>query len=87
MKRPRLLWIHAGDVCANLAPRAIRAEYFDVEFCLELQSAQAWTRRFAPNVVCFDFEHPEAAPLRAMRDFKLSNPSLLLLMLTAQQSE
>lgn len=87
MKRPRLLWIHAGDVCANLAPRAIRAEYFDVEFCLELQSAQAWTRRFAPNVVCFDFEHPEAAPLRAMRDFKLSNPSLPLLMLTAQHSE
>jgi AraC-like DNA-binding protein len=44
-------------------------------------------QRFEPHVVCFEFEHAHATQLRAMRDFKLTNPSLPLLMLTTSHSE
>jgi len=87
VKRPRLLWIQAIDDCASEAPRAIAEDYFEIEGCTGLDSAQSATERFGPQVVCCEFEHTQASQLRAMRAFKLANPSLPLLMLTSQHSE
>jgi AraC-like DNA-binding protein len=87
MKRPRLLWIHAVDHCTSAAPRVIAEDYFEIQICSGLSSAEAATHRFAPQVVCCEFDYTQAPELRAMRNFKLANPSLPLLMLTSQHSE
>ena len=87
MERLRLLWIRVADGCESAASRAIAEEYFAVGVCPNIAAAQAWVRRFAPQVVCWEFEEAHAAALRAMRDFKIANPSLPLLMLTTQHSE
>jgi AraC-like DNA-binding protein/ActR/RegA family two-component response regulator len=87
MERLRLLWIRVADGCESAASRALAEEYFTVGVCPNIASAQAWVRRFSPQVVCWEFEEAHAAALRAMRDFKVAHPSLPLLMLTTQHSE
>jgi AraC-like DNA-binding protein len=87
MQRPLLLWVRVLTGRENPVSRAIAEEYFRVEVCPNFASARAWTKRFSPQVVCWDFEGVDAGVLRAMRDFKLAHPSLPVLMLTAQHSE
>jgi AraC-like DNA-binding protein/ActR/RegA family two-component response regulator len=87
LERLRLLWIRAEPGCDSSICRAIAQEYFNVEVCSNIGSAQAWMQRFAPQVVCWDLEEAQAGALRAMRDFKIANASLPLLMLTTQHSE
>lgn len=87
MQRPLLLWVRVLTGRENPVSRAIAEEYFRVEVCPNFASARAWTKRFSPQVVCWDFEGVDAGVLRAMRDFKAAHPSLPVLMLTAQHSE
>jgi AraC-like DNA-binding protein len=87
MERLRLLWIRVAVGCEGAASRALAEEYFVVAVCPNIAATQAWVRRFAPHVVCWEFEEADAAALRAMRDFKIAHPSLPLLMLTTQHSE
>jgi AraC-like DNA-binding protein/ActR/RegA family two-component response regulator len=87
LQRLRLLWIRASHGCESAVSLAIAEEYFAVEVCSTIGSAQAAGQRFAPQVVCWEFEDSHAAELRAMRDFKIANPSLPVLMLTTQHSE
>lgn len=87
MIRPRLLWLDLTDGCASTVLRPAAAEYFQIEVSTDIEVAQASTRRFEPHVICFEFEHAHATQLRAMRNFKLTNPSLPLLMLTTNHSE
>src|SRR5579872_88429 len=87
MPRPRLLWIRVADFAATDLPRATAEDYFQLKVCSGVQSAPAAMQQFGPQIVCFDFEDTPAEQLRAMRDFKRLDPSLPLLMLTAQHSE
>jgi AraC-like DNA-binding protein/ActR/RegA family two-component response regulator len=87
MERLRLLWIYAEHACENSVSRATAEEYFAVEVCRRVGSAQASVQRFAPQVVCWEFEEAQAPALRAMKDFKLANAHLPLVMLTTQHSE
>ena len=87
MIRPRLLWLDLTDGCASTVLRSAAAEYFHIEVNTDIEVAQASIQRFKPHVVCFEFEHAPATELRAMRNFKLTNPSLPLLMLTTNHSE
>ena len=87
MQRPRLLWVRVADFAATDIPRTTAEDYFQLKVCSGIQSAAAAAQQFAPQIVCFDFEHTHAEQLRGMRDFKRSHPSLPLLMLTAQHSE
>jgi AraC-like DNA-binding protein/ActR/RegA family two-component response regulator len=87
MQRPRLLWVRVTEECAATVPRKIAEEYFELEVCGGIEVAHAAVQQFAPQVVCFDFDHTHANQLRAMRDFKRLHPSLPLLMLTTQHSE
>jgi AraC-like DNA-binding protein/AmiR/NasT family two-component response regulator len=87
MQRPLLLWVRVLSGRESAVSRQIAEEFFRVEVCPNFVSARAWTKRFSPQVVCWEFEEVSAGALRAMRDFKLANPSVPLLMLTAQHSE
>jgi AraC-like DNA-binding protein len=88
MQPLRLLWIRVlHHECECPVSRAIAQEYFAVEVCFNIGSAQAAVQRFAPQVACWEFEEAQAPALRAMKYFKLANASLPLLMLTAQHSE
>src|SRR5690349_17680009 len=87
MSRPRLLWVDCTFGVCSPVPRTAAKTHFDVSAHVPLSEAQAAVRHFSPSVVCFEFEHPDAAGLRALRDFKVANPSLPLLMLTTQHSE
>jgi AraC-like DNA-binding protein/ActR/RegA family two-component response regulator len=87
MSRPRLLWVDNTFGCASPVPRTAAEAHFEVSARVPMSDALAATRQFAPAVVCFEFEHADATGLRALRDFKVANPSLPLLMLTTQHSE
>ncbi len=87
MSRPRLLWVDSTLGCGCAVPRTSAEAHFEVNARVPVAEALAAGQRFAPSVVCFEFEHPDAGGLRALRDFKLANPSLPLLMLTTQHSE
>jgi AraC-like DNA-binding protein/ActR/RegA family two-component response regulator len=87
MSRPRLLWVDNTFGCASQVPRTAAEAHFEVSDRVPVAEAQAAVRSISPSVVCFEFEHPDAAGLRALRDFKIANPSLPLLMLTTQHSE
>jgi|SRR5665213_186224 len=87
MNRPRLLWVHSPHGCESKVSRAIAEEYFSVTLSPSVRLAPLSAQRFATQIVCWEFEDPHAGALRAMRDFKVANPSLPLLMLTTQHSE
>ncbi len=87
MGRPRLLWVDSTFGCPSPVPRTAAEAHFEVSARVQAAEAHAAVRHLSPSVVCFEFEHPDAAGLRAMRDFKVANPSLPLLMLTTQHSE
>jgi AraC-like DNA-binding protein/ActR/RegA family two-component response regulator len=87
MSRPRLLWVDSTFGCASPVPRTAAEAHFEVSARIPVSEAHAAARHLAPAVVCFEFEHPDAGGLRALRDFKVANPSLPLLMLTTQHSE
>ncbi len=87
MSRPRLLWVDSTFGCASPVPRIAAEVHFEVSARIPVAEALAAARHFSPAVVCFEFEHPDTAGLRALRDFKIVNPSLPLLMLTTQHSE
>jgi two-component system response regulator YesN len=87
MSRPRLLWVDSTFGCASSVPRTAAEVHFEVSTRVPVAEANAAVRRLSPAVVCFEFEHPDAEGLRALRDFKVANPSLPLLMLTTQHSE
>lgn len=40
-----------------------------------------------PNIICFEFDYPDAIGLMALRDIRLNYPSLPLLMFTKNSSE
>jgi AraC-like DNA-binding protein/ActR/RegA family two-component response regulator len=86
-QRPVLLWVRVLNARESAATRALADEYFRTEVCPNFVSARAWTKRVAPQVVCWEYEEMDASALRAMRDFKLANPALPVLMITAQHSE
>jgi AraC-like DNA-binding protein/ActR/RegA family two-component response regulator len=87
MQRPLLLWVRVVTGRASAFSRGLAEEYFRVEVCPNFVSARAWTKRFSPQLVCWDFEDVDAGALRAMRDFIVANPSLPVLMLTVRHSE
>jgi AraC-like DNA-binding protein/ActR/RegA family two-component response regulator len=87
MERPRLLWVRSHDGCETRVARAIADEFFTVIDATSARSAVQSVQRCSPHVLCWEFEDTQAAQLRAMRDFKASNPSLPVLMLTTQHSE
>lgn len=87
MERPRLLWIRVSGTCESAVSRAVADEYFRVEVCPNFELLREHVVRASPDVICWEFEEADATALRAMRDFKLANPSVPLLMLTAQHSE
>jgi AraC-like DNA-binding protein/ActR/RegA family two-component response regulator len=87
MSRPRLLWVDSTFGCPTPVPRTAAEAHFEVSARVPVSEAHAAVRHLSPAVVCFEFEHPDAASLRAMREFKVANPSLPLLMLTTHHSE
>jgi len=87
MSRPRLLWVDCALGCASPVPRNAAAAHFEVSACVPILDAHAAAQSFAASVVCFEFENPDAAGLRALREFKIANPSRPILMLTTQHSE
>jgi AraC-like DNA-binding protein/ActR/RegA family two-component response regulator len=87
MSRPRLLWVDSTFGCGSPVPRTAAEAHFEVSARVPVSEANAAVRQLSPAVVCFEFEHPDDAGLRALRDFKVAHPSLPLLMLTTQHSE
>jgi AraC-like DNA-binding protein/ActR/RegA family two-component response regulator len=87
MSRPRLLWVDGTYGSTSQVPRTAAEAHFEVSALVPLSEAQAAVERLSPAVACFEFEHPDAEQLRAMREFKVRFPSLPVLMLTTQHSE
>jgi len=87
MLQPNVLWICSTDSLGNPGPRIEAETYFKLLYCDSLSRGIAAAQASMPDVVCFEFDDPSAQQLRAMRDFKLTHPSIPILMLTTQHSE
>jgi len=85
--KPPLLWLD----CTNCAPDANLlsevAEFFDLTLSrLHTQTARD-IDRLRPKVLCFDFDYPDQAVLRALQTLKCTHLNLPVLMLTIEHSE
>jgi len=85
--KPRLLWFDLTARADEAELRVQCARFFEVACTTQLERAQAEIERRTPSVLCFDFDHPDQARLRAMQEIKKSNPRLPILMLTIGHSE
>jgi AraC-like DNA-binding protein len=85
--KPRLLWFDLTARADEAELRVQSAQFFEVACTTQLERAQAKIEQHNPSVLCFDFDHPDQARLRAMQDIKKSNPRLPILMLTVGHSE
>ena len=87
MDKLHLLWV---DLTAALKEAELPygfADHCEIEFCPDVESLDERLSRSAPGVICFDFDYPDRAGLRLLRDSKLKHPSLPIIMLTLQHSE
>ena len=62
-------------------------KYCEIKSCPDLEHLDERLSRSDVDVVCFDFDYPDRAGLRLLRDSKLRHPSLPAIMLTMQHSE
>lgn len=85
--KPRMLWFDLTSGAGGAELRVQAARVFEVVSSVRLDRADAEIRRLQPSVLCFDFDHPDQARLRAMQDVKRMHARLPILMLTLAHSE
>lgn len=82
-----MLWFDLTSSAGGAELRVQAARVFEVVNSARLDRADAEIRRLQPSVLCFDFDHPDQARLRAMQDVKRMHARLPILMLTLAHSE
>ena len=76
MRKLRILWV---DLTVSVKEADIPPEfrrYSDVRSCTDVQSLDLTLSRHPVDIVCFDFDFPDRAGLRLLRETKLAFPSL-----------
>ena len=87
MRKLQLIWV---DLSVSVKEAELPSGFdghCDIQCCADIELLDETLSRFPADVVCFDFDYPDRAGLRLLRESKLNHPSLPILMLTVQHSE
>jgi AraC-like DNA-binding protein len=87
VRKPRLLWFDCTTGVQDAELQVQCATIFEVAQALDVADAVATIEHAKPNVLCFDFDHPDQSRLSAMQVVKKTYPKLPILMLTLDHSE
>jgi AraC-like DNA-binding protein/ActR/RegA family two-component response regulator len=85
--KPLLLWLDFSFRPQDRELRIASARYFRVEYSTRLDRALEDAGQLAPDALCFEFDRPDEARLRTLRDVLRSQPQLPVLLLTVEHSE
>jgi AraC-like DNA-binding protein/CheY-like chemotaxis protein len=85
--KPRLLWFDCTTDPHDAELRVQCARVFEVALGTSVERAADDIEQRKPSVLCFDFDHPDQARLKAMQAIKKAYPKLPILMLTVDHSE
>jgi YesN/AraC family two-component response regulator len=87
MERFRTLWIDASlSVKESELPPVFR-ERCETTYCVGAQKVRESLQRDPFELICFDFDFPDRASLRLLRETKADYASIPIVMLTVQHSE
>lgn len=86
-RKPLLLWFDLTSSAKDAGLRIQCTRIFDVERTTRLGRASEDIERLNPGVICFDFDHPDQARLRALQAVKKAHPKIPVLMITLDHSE
>jgi len=87
MQKLQTLWL---DLNASLRGHEIPSEFkahCEFLYCSDIDDLEAAIYNQPIDVVCFDFDYPDRRGLRLLRETKLANAWLPVIMLTLQHSE
>ncbi len=87
MPNPVLLCFDCTSSFNHSELRAQCAPFFDLVRSVRIDRAAEEITRARPKVLCFDFDYPDEARLRAMQAIKSEHMRLPILMLTLEHSE
>ena len=85
--KPLLLWFDYSFTPQERELRVAAAQYFRVSYTNLPGRALDDVAAFAPAVLCFDFDHLDAARAQSLQDVLREHPRLPALMLTIEHSE
>lgn len=77
-----LLWIDFQTHQANLRLGSSLSGYFSIQSHRNPPDVARLIAEVRPAVICFEFDSPDVSGLRVLRETKLNNPSLPILMLS-----
>lgn len=87
MSKPLLLWVDCTAGLPDAELRVQSAAVFEVVHVRGVAQAATEIARLKPHALCFDFDYPDQAGLRAMQVIKQAHARLPILMLTLDHSE
>jgi AraC-like DNA-binding protein len=87
MPKPVMLWFDCVSTHHHRELRPRCAELFTIACSSRPEQATQDIERLQPKVLCFDFDYPDRAGLRALQVTKREHMSLPVLMLTVEHSE
>lgn len=62
-------------------------EFFNIRPCTQAEDLDARVKEIGPDAIAFDFDYPSRPGLSRAQDFKASNSSIPMLLVTLQHSE
>jgi YesN/AraC family two-component response regulator len=84
--RPVLLWIDFKRRSTGWGTGASLSMVGRVHRCSDTNDIAGLIKSVRPDVLCFDFDYPDATGLNALRNIKLGHPSLPILMFSEEAS-
>jgi len=87
MQRFRTLWIDASLSVKESELPPVFHQRCETTYCLGAQQVRESLKRGAFDLICFDFDFPDRASLRLLRETKSDYASTPIVMLTVQHSE
>jgi len=87
MRKLQLIWMDLSVSIKEAELPSGFSDHCDIEFCADAERLDDQLSRSRAEVLCFDFDYPDRAGLRVLREAKHNHPSLPILMLTLQHSE
>jgi len=84
MHPPVLLWIDMKTRAFRCGMEAGLSPHFRIHECRDIHAIADAVQRFAPQVLCFDYDEPDAAGLAVLQETKLRFPSIPILMFSAR---
>lgn len=81
------VWVDLRNERSQPGLAAVLANYCHVRYLGDEIGLSECIAQCSPDLICFDFDYPDLAGLKTLRETKRSHPSLPVIMLTEPNSE